>query len=289
MDELITKTDELESSSCDKNILDLNDDCLREIIEYFDLCDYCAFGSTCSRLREVTQAHIASNPEIDKILLWNFSDKLSMVNVKHKVNTMEFLRMFGPFIKSITMMGIKPSPIFRIGHNKKSFIIQREDQDRIFQLLVQYCTAMLKELELWNYFLTDETALVLQPLLRNLHRLRIEETGIGDLFLKMLPHWAPELRELEFDSIRRYGIHENVQFVCLQQKFPHLEVISLNWVKGIANEDIEELLKWNPQLKHIEVRCDNVNRNIFDIVFKHVPNIEYVRVHHNGAWIEWEK
>lgn len=273
MDESITKIDELKKSTSDTNILDLNDDCLREIIKYFDLCDYYAFGSTCSRLKEVTQTHIASSGK-DKILLWNYSDTFSMVNVKHKVNTVEFLRIFGPIIKSITVMG------------KGSISAARS-----FHLLVQYCTAMLKELELWNYYLTDEMALVLQPLLLNLHRLRIEETKVGDLLMKMLPQWAPELRELEFDSISRsrYDIHKKVQFVGLHQKFPKLEIISLNWVNGITNDDIEELLKWNPQLKHIEVRCFNVSRRIFDIVFKLVPNIEYVRVHYGGAWIEWEK
>lgn len=274
--------DESIVSNCDTNILDLNEDCLREILEYLGLSDLCAVASACDRLREITQAHFATSV-FTEILVWNFSDTCSMVNEKYRVNTEEFLQNFGPFIKSVTVMGIHYYlEINRLSQPK----IDHRDQNRILELLSYYCSETLQELVLWNYFVTDDTALLLKPLLLSLHRLRIEKFSLGDLFLRMLPKWAPELRELEYECIDDKVVSGEAQFVGLQAHFHKLERISLKRVSGVRKDTVEELLKQNPQLKNIEVDCDGVH---VEMIVKHAPHIESIRICSGMEWIEWEK
>lgn len=261
------------------NILDLNDDCLREICEYLGLNDLCAFGNVCTRFSDVSRAHFASST-FKHTLVWNYSTTCSMVNEKYKVNTIDFLRQFGALIESITVMGVN----YLCGLSKTN------DQNRILRLLNRYCSETLQELVLWNFYLTEDTALLLRPLLRSIHRLRIEKHSLCDLFLKMLPEWAPELRELELDNLNSNSDQEKIRFVGLQPRFQHLERFSLKSVSRVDNDDVEEFLKWNPQLKQIELDGMNVTRTIYDLIFKHVPKIESVRLRISyDKWIEWTR
>lgn len=205
-----------------------------------------------------------------------------MVNEKYKVTTIEFLRLFGEFIESITVMGV--NYMYRL--SKETDI---EDQNRILEPLNRYCGGKLQELVLWNFYLTEETALLLRPLLLSIHRLRIEKHSL-DLFLKMLPEWAPELRELEIDNMISNSDQDVVRFVGLQPQFQNLERFSLKSVSHVNNDDVEEVLKWNPQLKEIELDGLNVTRNIYELIFEHVLKIENVRLRiKNDTWIEWNR
>lgn len=262
------------------NILDLNDDCLREIFEYLELEDLCVVKDVCLRFKAISRAHVASKKlfEFENILLWDYSHTYSMVNQTNEVNTNEFLRRFGAFIESLTLMS----------HNGIRFTTI-SDQNRILESLNPHCVGTLNKLELWNFYIDAETALLVQPLLRGLRQLRLEKCSCFESFVKMLAEWAPELRKLEFDQIKRIYDKQEIRFVGVQLQFRSMEEISLKRVSNMCNDDIEELLKWNPQLKHIEIDCKYLHERIYDSVFKLVPQIESVRIRTKRNNFEWNQ
>lgn len=97
--------------------------------------------------------------------------------------------------------------------------------------------------------------------------------------LKMLPLWSTptELHKLQFHSIPPLNCEESIwRFSGLRK----LLNISFSDVHDVTNDDVEELLKCNPQVTSISlVDCPNIDlRSIFEVIAEHGIRVEVLRI-----------
>lgn len=66
-----------------------------------------------------------------------------------------------------------------------------------------------------------------------------------------------------------------MQFDILHHQFPKLESIFFQFIHSVKNNDIEQFLQLNPQLKRFGVRqCNKLSDCIFQSIAENVPKIE---------------
>lgn len=230
-------------------ILDLNDDCLREVFEFLNLKELTAAADVCTRFR---QNAVPSARKKSKNLV------LSMGSSWHDLSQ---LRNFGAFITCVNVYagGICPK-------------LREKIQKRFIELLNQYCTGESIDLNIRQFDITDEIALLLQSLLARVRKLEFYGCEISKLILQSLSIWSPELRELMFTL---HDDEKAIPFESLRQCLPKLKFISFKCNSHITNIDIEEILKQNLQLKQIEILlCEKLGDNILPLIAKYVPDIE---------------
>lgn len=78
---------------------------------------------------------------------------------------------------------------------------------------------------------------------------------------KALQEWTQEMG---------YGFNGK----CLHFRFPQLRSINFSKVDDIYNKQMEQFLSNNPQLKSIKLTRCEIHPGIFELIWKHVPNVE---------------
>lgn len=271
-------------------ILELNDDCLLEVFKSLALVDLCTAADVCNRFRLIARNHFASKSVksdllnvhltkyLSKITLGPRSDAASHSNTMiltdqslHQkfIHVSKLLRNFGDFVKCAGIYG-----------SDWPFVNQYRCEKSIFDLIGLYCGGTLSELYLFNCHITDEIGIALRPLLRNLKMLRLFYCKHSVLFGRMLASWSPELRILlagqDHDNRNRGNIRLDD---VLRQSFPKLELLGLSKAFLANNDNLEEFLKLNPQLKAIRlVSCPEIDGRIFRSIAIHVPDIEAIHI-----------
>lgn len=127
------------------------------------------------------------------------------------------------------------------------------------------------------YDITENIERLMRPLLLHLQTLDMQFCSLPEAFLNTLPALTPELQEWQICFSYRYTLKkELIRFVISQPKFHKLQKISYTAV-AVDNNNFEELLKWNPQLKDIGIHnCQSINDTVFETIVKHVPSIEKI-------------
>lgn len=252
-----------ESLSSTKNILNLNDDCLEEVFRHLDdEMDLCAVADVCVRFRAAARAIFES-----KYKNYHFFHCAKDSAANKLLVTSRMLRNFGANVKTISLRG-ECADKFKSNY-----------QNKILELLRAYCGGSLVELNLRHFKITDEISLVMWPVLSSLQKLSLIQCEFSELFLKMLPACAPELRNLDLLSNRVIEKRKAIQLDGLQQSYDKLANICFMGINDVKNIDIEELVKRNPQLKQIHImHCRNLDDNIFQSIATHVPHIETLRI-----------
>lgn len=267
------------------SILILNDDCLIEVFKWLNSLDLCAVADTCGRLRQNAKAafEYSKNKNLrlwDDILPGRDNHDFSS-EVLLKLSKM--LRHFGEYIVSYDEEPNKmPRRIFprQCGASRLNY------SQKMIDMLNQYCSANLSELRFASTTFDDETAHKMRALLRNVKKLSFFGVRISEILLKMLPWWCPELRELRFFAIiSQY--EENLSLDPgrpklsldgLHQPLRKLVKLTIDNVPDLKNNDIEQILKLNPQLREIGMiytpRNDVLDDSILNIIAKHVPLVE---------------
>lgn len=107
-----------------------------------------------------------------------------------------------------------------------------------------------------GFDITDKTARLLLPLLERIQKLEFTRCKLGKGFLKNLPLWSPDLRELE------YSFCTLLRKECIRQRFPKLESVGFRFVPDVRNSDMEEYLNQNQQLQIIAIfHCKKQGKN----------------------------
>lgn len=235
-------------------ILDLNDDCLRAVFDVMAFDDLTVAADVCTRFRQnaVETAHLKFKQSNG----FKWSQK----------NWCSQLRIFGGLLESVCVEGgceLEDEP-------------QVEFPKRAIELLTKYCAKTIIKLKLDSVDLSDEFALLMQPMLKKVRRLEFDGCFLGEVFLRNLAIWSPELRELIFKDINGSKDGE-MSSDFLHQKYPKLEYVDFDNV-NVKNSDIGEFLKQNAQLKRIGVKyCNEIDDSIFQLIAEHVPEIEEIQ------------
>lgn len=232
----------------------MTDVCLQKVFSHMNLQDLNAVADVCVRFRQ-NSVHSPCLKDYKRVKL----------NEKSTVSDYSKLRNFGAFIESVTVSGK--------GSDKSPTKQQKHD----IALLSRYCTGTSIRLAVCNLNLSDDIALLMVPLLTRARKLGFHHTQLGELSLKKLALWSPELRELHFNDDDEDERGEK-QFTCLRGKFPKLESLSFEGISySVDQSDIEEFLKQNSQLKKLDILCcRSIDDSIFQTIAKCVPGFEKV-------------
>lgn len=252
------------SLSSDTNVLDLSDQCLEKIFQHLDVKDLGRVADVCARFRKNAKACFV-NADLE-VLDFEQCDDISTAQELLAIS--KVLRNFGANVKEIHL---------RSGEFDEES--RSEYQYKTLKLLNLYCAGTLIEINLVGFDIDDDIALMIRSVLFNLRELRLERCKFGNLFLEMLPFCAPELREMHFYYIRHLNDEWKwVKFYGLHQPFENLTKLTLHHIDDVKNIDIEEFLKWNPQVRQIDISaCGNLSDAIYRSIGIHTPHIETLR------------
>lgn len=193
-------------------IIDLNDDCLREVFESFAVVDLCALVDVCIRFKQLAQDCFRAN--------FTRSDnwKLNDVSQSQKFKlTSKIMRNFGG---SITQ--IRTGLVSQVQSARRTFSHDKSYQARLVDLIALQCSEKLTEMDLDGDIITDELAFGIRPALQNLRAFHLMYCEFSQLFLGVLPHWSPNIRKLSIHyqyGTKKKKLFNSNRFVWFASKF----------------------------------------------------------------------
>lgn len=236
-------------------ILSLNDDCLREICDYLNLTDLCAFSDVCGRFKQNGQAKFRSlkMKSVDRDLWTKLPD----------VTKYSLLRNFGQSITSLVAVALK------------------RNNEYLVLMIIRYCGEALKALILHRFRLNAYLGERLLSLISCLEKFGIVECHCQPSFCERLPFHSPNLLELQF-KFEYYSQYSNV-FVHggLPQTFPKLQTLSF---VDLEIKDLKRFLIKNQQVRTIHLESMNGNEEHFALIAEHLPTIENVAMVVSKRW-----
>lgn len=236
------------------HMLDLNDDCLYDILSYLNCIDLSSMDQTCVRLRQIARNlfrknHTAIN--LTDTTLPGYSnvgtDALTLLQIRNLfVN-------FGPQIQKL-----------KIG----SMSFKVENRSRVLDLMVRNCLT-LKELCLTGFFVKENLYRIGNAFFSNLEELSLSLCELNDNIRRVFVH-CDQLRKLTIQS------DSNLNGSCLAVHFPRLESISLVMNSDIQTRHLYTFFKMNPQLKAVKlVHCGGcIFDEIFTVIANNLPGLE---------------
>lgn len=247
------------------NILDLNDDCLRETFKYLCQNDLLAVANSCTRFRYNAQEEFATKR-------FDFLDlNLRIVTNPNLSEQEKLLRIFGGLKSSIRLT-------VENYHNYTDiyFVPKPNSLFRLISLNL-YCIKTISELCLCRLDATGNFTEILRPLLSRLHKLELDHVRGNEFILQKLPLYSPHLCELRMSGRYVSSVLCHASFI---QNYPKLTTVSIGGNYWSSKIDIENFLQKNPQLKSIRIHsCEKVNSSVFLLIAKHTPLIESVAIH----------
>lgn len=156
------------SDSCSSRsvttILDLNDDCLREVFKHLHVGSLCNVADVSIRFCQNAKESYKSSKHGHSIDIQLESESFE----KESIQALKILRNFGRYIKSIAITG------------KYGIISEKQSkfQRRTWELLGLHCIdGALIKLSIYDYVITDEIAFILQPALAGLRQFELIRGG----------------------------------------------------------------------------------------------------------------
>lgn len=230
-----------------KQILDLNDDCLREIFEILALSDLCAISDVCTRFRCIAQEHFRHS----------YGEKLELHQINRDSDTdwqnlkrlSQFLRNFGGFITSID--GNRYCPYH---YNNGRF------GNRIPELVACYCSETLTELRLRGLGFSSHTFAFARSISK-LKQLKILQLATIWIDLEVLMEIIKNLTELTELYLNHIPIKLNTEKLLeLIRNTPKLEFFQYNqrkrkptWVTVDTYQNVLEIVKRHRVRTHLKI------------------------------------
>lgn len=248
---------ETESDVSDKQglqFMNLNDDCLYEILSHLSFFDLSSMDQTCVRLQQLSRdvfhkRHTALN--LTDTTLCGYSNvganSLTLLQIRN------LLSCFGPQIAKLKIGAIS---------------FKTENRSRVLDLVVRHCTT-LKHLCLTGFYIKDSLHRSSSAFFSNLEELSLSLCEINDSIRRIFMQ-CEKLRKLTIQS------HSNLTGSCLAFAFPSLESISLVLNSDIKTRHLYTFFRLNPQLKSVKlVKCGgSIFDEIFPIIANHLPLLE---------------
>lgn len=251
-------------------ILILNDDCLCEVFGYLDLMDLCAVADVCKRFK----SNAGNSIRYSRKKYLSLTDDIGCESdspCQFMTKVAKVFRRFGPIFKSVD--GHKMCKKYESWNEETKGLCRY----RTVELIAEYCSGTLCGLAFSDIDLTGRLLCLMAPLLWRLQTLGLFDVKIGEDFVSILPYMAPKLRVLTL--LLRENPNANLgnlrmRFTGLRRPFRSLEKFSLHFADTLQSRDIEMMLKWNPQLKELDIGgCRGLDHRIVDSIGKHASQI----------------
>lgn len=249
------------STNIKTDILDLNFDCLWTVFEYLDLRDLCAVADVCRRFRANARAVYAYSKLKENLNI--FSDLCHPQEYSNVIlrRTSAVLRNFGSLTKRMHVDG---------ACYDVTLTEQQIFQNRLVKLLATYCRGTLNELTLNSFVMSDRVIKIIQPVLRRVRKLSIQDSQCGIIDWKPLKRLAPKLNELKFSCNL---LRKKQRFDEWHHSIPSMKSLSFKYLH-VMEHDIDQIFQQNQQLKKIElVFCQFLCDAIFKSIVKYMPKI----------------
>lgn len=243
------------------DILDLNDDCLRRVLNDLSLTELATVADVCSRLKSVAQAHFASAV---------YSKELC-INVEYLMpnrhTDTRLLRNFGAFYKSITLKNYcEVRDIAKKGKPHLNII-------RILSLMRAHCRPI--QLELDNFIISARVIQLLRPVFQNLEALIISK---GEA-ISMLSENFPKLKSF---AIKNSKLNGN-DFQIFSQRNSQLKSISIDRCNEVNFAIFRSISMYVSQIEKLQFNVSSQMGESFDENRKHLAELSKLRHFELGA------
>lgn len=232
-------------------IHDLIDDCLLEVFRHLDLVDLVVVADVCSRFRQLAQSHFARS---------SLKNSIEFCSYKCDKYNLKILRIFGGLITKI-----------ELDQKYERCEFWKQFRNEFIQFIEPSRLECCRSITLNEFEMKTRGDKFYQEL-------AIDGCTLRGIFLKMLPKWCPNLRELSFDTHMESWLFDKraqTPFLGRKPSFKKLEKIAFKDVPNLDNAAVKRILKWNSQLKHIELSfCRSVSADIFRSIATLTPQIE---------------
>lgn len=242
------------------NMLDMNDDCLYEILNHLNCMELCVVDQTCIRLRKIARNLFRVKHSAIDLTQQPNASKLSLAYVKH---------LFVHFGSEIQKLKI----------NANSF--HSSERSAILELLFRNCTA-LRHLCLTGFCVYKKYYEINEALFAEMEELSFDlcklNENIRNMFIK-----CKQLRKLTIRAVT------NLNGSCLSVRFPRLTSISLVLNAHLRPEHLCLFINANKQLKSIELLQNNLlSDSILTSISRKLRQLECLHVDFN-QFINFEK
>lgn len=226
-----------------KNLLDLNDDCHRGIMDRLELKDLLNVADVCHRLQTAARNVYA--------LKWKFVP----LNVSSVKETASYLRTFGPKMKELTLIPTKN--------------LAKTRSEDILELLVKYCGDSLTYLEVHYIAFGNMNALIEKTtsLFTRLRTFVLKECAV------YYAKWFTACHELV--ELTLHDTHVRNILTTRNQTCPKLVTLEISECLDWDLDGLESFLQQNTQLKSFKLpkKC-----TYFDFIYESIPaSIEHLR------------
>lgn len=200
--------------------LDLNDDCLFEILNKLTVADLNAISCTCLRLQNLANQ--------------TFKTKHTSINLSNRK------------IDGYSNLGVEPLTFSHVQHLTSSFgseiqklnveriSFAKRNRSKIFELIIRECIS-LKSLRINGFHMDPDFSKFGKTFFRQLHELSLTSCKFDDSSCRIFAH-CTQLRKLTI--INALGVHGR----GLTVNFPYLESLTLIWLPYFEFKHLKALL-----------------------------------------------
>lgn len=217
------------AANMDRNILDINDDCMFEIFTNLTVTELANAASVCSRFKTIARDVFSSRHK-------SICFEVNISSTERRRQATDILRNFGDLLTKL----------------KVRFIRHKDANIFVINLLLMYCTENLDTLELrYCRALQPEKIINATALFRNVKELiLIDSKAIDDFFLS-------DAKKLIRLTLEEYNPKAVVKF--LSNDYPQLQALAVrNQEVGRNKIDIVGFLKRHPNVIELELRGGGV-------------------------------
>lgn len=214
-------------------LLDINAFCILNMFDGLNLIELATVADTCSHLRKLARYHFQSKYSHPNYEIVDF-DQIKGPSVRITIpEAAKIFRNFGEYMRGLKVNTIVFTKAEGISH-------------KILFLIKEYCTAMLQELHLKNFYVRAADTRDFYSLFKSLHQLSLcntltEEPNKWSMKMSLCQSLAFE--EMEFLVVDDF----------LSRRFPALERLSFRLTYDLIQPKILEFIRRHPKLRHITI------------------------------------
>lgn len=244
-------------------LLDLNDDCLGEIIQHLDVIDLCSVTRVCKQFRQLAELYFKR-----KFSEFDFSTVFAGRLISNE-EASKVLRSFGHMIVSVTVSR-------EVFHNHDTV---GHAEEGLLKDIVECCGKNVHTLTLRNFHFTSDAVDALNMLFKSLQSLSLVGCVVAVGCVFYLSNFS-SLTSLKISKTRDCSY-------ALMDVFPALQHFLLKDVSIPSNIVVilQHFIVTHKQLELLEItQCGRISSNILRSIGKYLENVTYLRFH--GSLIE---